>query len=138
VLALDAIVQTTAREIPADEFFTGLFETTLQRDEIVTAIRLRIPKRAGYQKMRHPASGYAVAGVMVAQFPDGVRVAVTGAGPNAFRVPAMEAALSANFTPAAIEGITVDTDELMSDVHTTSTYRAHLVSVLAKRAVATA
>jgi carbon-monoxide dehydrogenase medium subunit len=135
LLALDAVIVTTARDIAADEFFLGLFETVLARDEIVTAVRFKIPERAAYQKFRHPASGYAVAGVMVAKFADGARVGVTGAGPGPFRVPAMEEALSANFTPEAIEEVTIDADGLMSDIHCSGVYRARLVNVLARRAV---
>lgn len=135
LLALAATVVTTTREIAADEFFTGLFETVLARDEIVTAVRFRLPERAAYQKFRHPASGYAVAGVMVAKFADGVRVGVTGAGPAGFRVPAMEEALSRNFAPEAIEDIRVDPEELLGDVHCSAAYRAQLVNVLARRAV---
>lgn len=138
LLAFDATIVTTAREIAADEFFVGLFETVLARDEIVTAVRFKRPERAAYQKSRHPASGYAVAGVMVAQFADGVRVGVTGVATSAMRMPAMEEALSASFTPKAIEGIDIDPDDLMSDVHCSAAYRARLVNVLARRAVADA
>ena len=136
VVGLDATVITDRREIGADDFFTGLFETALEPGEIITAIRFLLPKRAAYQKFRHPASGYAVAGVMVADFGDAVRVAVTGAGPSAFRLAAMEKALGASFTPGALEGLNPDALELLTDMHASAEYRAHLVGVLARRAVA--
>jgi aerobic carbon-monoxide dehydrogenase medium subunit len=136
VLALDATVETSQRRIAADEFFTGLFETALEPAEIITAIRFRVPDRARYLKFPHPASGYAVVGVFVAQFGASVRIAVTGAGPNAFRVPEMEQALARNFAPEAIASIEVSPDRLMGDIHCSAEYRAHVISVLAQRAVA--
>jgi carbon-monoxide dehydrogenase medium subunit len=136
VVGLDATVETTQRRIPADEFFVALFETALEPVEIVTAVRFKIPDRAHYLKFRHPASGYAVVGVMVAQFGAKVRVAVTGAGPRAFRVEAMERALEKNFSPDAVAGIALDPAELMGDIHCSAVYRAHLITVFAKRAVA--
>src|SRR6516225_9311580 len=105
VVGLGGTVQTTRREIAADNFFTGMFETALDRTEIVTAVRLPKLRAACYQKFRNPASRYAIVGVFVARTPGGVRVAVTGAGPCVFRVPAMEAALAASFTPEAIRDI---------------------------------
>jgi carbon-monoxide dehydrogenase medium subunit len=134
VLALDAVIETTQRRIAADDFFTGLFETALAPAEIITAVRFRIPDRARYLKFPHPASGYAVVGVFVAQFGAAVRVAVTGAGPNAFRVPEMEAALARNFLPEAIASITISPDRLMGDIHCSAEYRAHVIGVLAQRA----
>ena len=136
LLALDATVETSKRRIAADDFFTGLFETALEPAEIITAIRLRVPDRARYLKFPHPASGYAVVGVFVAQFGASVRVAVTGAGPNAFRVPEMEQALAKSFTPEAIASIKIAPDRLMGDIHCSAEYRAHVISVLARRAIA--
>jgi carbon-monoxide dehydrogenase medium subunit len=134
VLGLAATIVTSAREIAADRFFLGLFETALEPGEIITAIRFPVPSRAGYAKFKAPASRYALVGVFVAKFADGVRVAVTGAGPGVFRVPPMEAALSENFDPSAIAAIRIDTDGLTSDIHAEADYRAHLVTVMAKRA----
>jgi carbon-monoxide dehydrogenase medium subunit len=136
VLGLDATIVTDRRRIAADDFFTGLFETALEPGEIIAAIRFRIPDRAEYRKFRHPASGYAVVGVMVARYGDAVRVAMTGAGPNAFRMTAMEKALAAEFSPAAIAAIAPDEGELLSDMHASAEYRAHVAGVLACRAVA--
>jgi carbon-monoxide dehydrogenase medium subunit len=136
VLGLDAVVETTERRIPADQFFTGLYSTALNPGEIVTAVRFKTPERARYMKFRHPASGFAVVGVMVAKFANAVRVAVTGAGPSVFRVSAMEAALARSFKADAIAAITIPPDELMSDIHYSAEYRAHLTGVLARRAVA--
>ncbi len=137
VLGLDAVVETTKRKIPADSFFTGLFTTALEPGEIVTGVRFKAPDKAKYMKLRHPASGFAVVGVMVAKYGSNVRVAVTGAGPSAFRVAAMEKALSANFSAKAIEGITIPHADLMSDIHFSGEYRANAVAVMARRAVAT-
>ena len=136
VVGLDAVVETTERRIPADQFFTGLYSTALNPGEIVKSVRFRIPERARYMKLRHPASGFAVVGVMVAKFANGVRVAVTGAGPSVFRVPAMETALARDFSVKAIAGLTVDPAELMSDMHYSAEYRAHVTAVMARRAVA--
>ncbi len=138
VVGLGATVETNTRSIAADEFFTGLFETALGDDELVTAVRFPIPKRAGYAKFPNPASRYAVVGVMVSEGADGVRVAVTGAGPSVFRVAEMEQALAGNFSPAAVERISVPASGLNSDIHASDEYRAHLVTVMAKRAVAAA
>ena len=135
VLALNATIKTTEREIAADDFFTGMFSTALDDGEIITQITFRKPMRAGYQKFANPASRYPMAGVFVAQTSDGIRVAVTGAGPGVFRVEAMEAALAKSFTPEAVAEIAVSADNLNSDIHASAEYRAHLVTVMAKRAV---
>lgn len=135
VLGLGATIVTSMREIAADKFFLGLFETALEPGEIITAIRFPVPLRAGYAKLKAPASRYALVGVFVAKFTDGVRVAVTGAGSGVFRVAPMEAALSGNFGPSAIAAIKIDADGLTSDIHAEADYRAHLVTVMAKRAV---
>jgi carbon-monoxide dehydrogenase medium subunit len=136
VVALGATVVTTKREIPGGDFFTGMFETALAQDEIVTAVKFPAAQAAAYQKFKNPASRYAIVGVFVARTGGGVRVAVTGAGPCVFRVPAMEAALAASFTPDAIKDIAIPEDGLNSDIHASAEYRAHLVNVMARRAVA--
>ena len=136
VLGLDATVRTDRREIRADDFFKGLFETALEEGEIITAVRFPRPEKAGYAKFPNPASRYAMVGVMVAKRGSEVRVAVTGAGPCVFRVPEMEQALAGNFTPDAVKDIKVSPDGLNSDIHGSADYRAHLVTVMARRAVA--
>lgn len=138
IVGLGATVVTTERSIAADDFFTAMFETALDEGEVIVAVRFPIPKRAGYVKFAQPASRYALVGVMVAETADGVRVGVTGAGPCAFRVPEMEQALAKDFRPDAIDGITVDDAELNEDLHASAAYRANLVSVIARRAVARA
>lgn len=135
VLGLNATVKTDRREIAADDYFKGLFETALEPGEIVLSVRFPKPERAAYSKFPNPASGYAVVGVMVAEASDGIRVAVTGAAGCAFRATAMEDALSKDFSAAALEGIAVDAADLNSDLHASSEYRAHLVGVMARRAV---
>lgn len=138
-VGLGATIVTSKREIAADDFFKGLFETALEADEIVTAVRFPKPKRAGYMKFPNPASRYAVVGVFVAETAKGMRVAVTGAGQNGvFRVKAMEDALAKSFTPDAVAKIAVPDDDLNSDIHASAEYRAHLITVMAKRAVAAA
>src|SRR3954462_8943242 len=136
IVALNATVRTNKREIAADQFFTGMFETALQPGEILTAVRFPKVAQANYQKFRNPASRYAIVGVFVAKTPSGVRVAVTGAGPCVFRVPEMEAALGRNFAADAIKDIQIPADDLNSDIHASAEYRAHLVNVMARRAVA--
>ena len=138
VLGLGATVYTNSRTIAGDDFFTGMFETALEPGELVTAVSFPVPERAAYMKFPNPASRYAVVGVMVSQGGDGVRVAVTGAGGSAFRVPEMEQALTANFAPEAVADISVSADGLNEDLHASAEYRAHLVTVMAKRAVAAA
>ena len=112
-----------------------MFETVLDENEIVLSVIFRKPKRAAYLKFPNPASRYAVAGVMVAETDDGVRVAVTGAGANAFRATALEEALTEDFSPSALDGLTVDGRDFNGDLHATPEYRAHLVMVMARRAV---
>jgi len=137
-LGLGATVKTARRSIAADDFFTGMFSTALEDGEIVTEVSFPIPERAGYAKFPNPASRYAMAGVFVAKTKNGVRVAVTGAAPCVFRVPEMEAALAKNFTPDAVAKIAVPADDMNSDIHATAEDRAHLVTEMAKRAVAAA
>jgi carbon-monoxide dehydrogenase medium subunit len=136
VVGLGATVVTTKREIAGDDFFTGLFETALGQDEIVTAVKFPKPQAAAYQKFKNPASRYAIVGVFVARTAGGVRVAVTGAGPCVFRQKDMEAALANSFTPDAIKDIVQPQDGLNTDIHASAEYRAHLVNVMARRAVA--
>jgi len=136
VLGLNATVKTDRREISADDYFRGLFETALEAEEIVLSVSFPKPKRAAYAKFPNPASRYAVVGVMVAETAAGIRVAVTGAGGCAFRVTAMEQALGENFSAEALKGIAIDADNLNSDLHASAEYRAHLVNVMARRAVA--
>lgn len=140
MLALGATIITNTREIPAEEFFTGLFETALEAGEIVVAVAFDAPAKAGYSKFPNPASRYAMAGVFVAKAGDGsVRVAVTGAGSNGvFRHAGLEAALAANWSADAAAGVDVDASDLLSDLHGSAEYRANLVKVMAKRAVAAA
>jgi aerobic carbon-monoxide dehydrogenase medium subunit len=138
VLALNATIKTNRRSIHADAFFTGMFSTALEDGEIITEVSFPVPERAGYAKFPNPASRYAMAGVFVAKTAAGVRVAVTGAGACVFRAPAMEAALGKRFSPDALAGIEIDPGELNSDIHGSAEYRANLVGVMAKRAVAAA
>jgi carbon-monoxide dehydrogenase medium subunit len=139
MLALGARIITNKREIAADDFFTGLFETALQDGELITAISFEAPEKAGYAKFPNPASRYAMTGVFVASSGGGVRVAVTGAGSDGvFRQSEMETALAANWSPSAIAAVDVDPSGLMSDLHASAEYRANLVKVMAKRAVAEA
>ena len=138
VVGLGATILTNKRKIGAGEFFKGMFETALQAGEIITSISFPIPKRAGYMKFKNPASRYAIVGVFVAETAGGVRVAVTGAGPSVFRVPEMEKALASKFSADAVANVKVAAAGLNSDLHASAEYRAHLVTVMAKRAVAQA
>jgi carbon-monoxide dehydrogenase medium subunit len=138
VLGLNATIQTNKRKIAADDFFKGLYETALGEGEMITAISFPIPKRAAYMKFRNPASRYAIVGVFVADTASGPRVAVTGAGACVFRVPEMEKALAAKFAPESVANVKIPEDGLNSDIHAKADYRAHLVTVMAKRAVAKA
>ena len=138
-LALGATITTNKRAIAADDFFQGMFTTALEADEIITSVTFPAPSAANYQKFRNPASRYAIVGVFVAKFPAGVRVAVTGAGQGGvFRHAAMEAALSANFSADAIAAVATPAADMNSDIHASAEYRAHLVGVMARRAVAAA
>jgi carbon-monoxide dehydrogenase medium subunit len=138
LVGLGATIRTDRRQIAADDFFQGLFSTALEDGEIVTAVSFPKPERAAYVKFANPASRYAMVGVFVAKTGGGVRVAVTGAGPGVFRVKAMEQALGGSFTADAIKSIAVPADNLNSDIHGSAAYRAHLVNVIARRAVAAA
>ncbi len=140
VVALDATVKTNKRSIKADDFFQGLFSTALEDGEIITEVSFPIPAKAAYSKMRHPASRFALTGVFVAKTKSGeVRVAATGASQNGvMRVPAIEAALKANWSPSAIDAVKISADGLMEDIHGSAPYRANLIKVMAQRAVASA
>ena len=135
VLALGATITTNERSIAADDFFKGMFETALKPGEVITAISFPVPEKAAYQKFPNPASRYAMVGVFVAKTSSGVRVAVTGAAPSVFRQKDMEAALGKKWAPESVDGIKQKADGLNSDIHGSSEYRAHLVGVMAKRAV---
>ncbi|GHE06200.1 carbon-monoxide dehydrogenase [Defluviimonas sp. 20V17] len=138
-LACGATIVTNSREITADDFFQGMFETALEEGEIITEVRFPIPQAANYQKFEQPASRFALTGIFVAKYPDGVRVAVTGAsGDGVFRWTEAEKALSANFSADAIAGLSVDPDGMIEDLHGSAAYRAHLVKVLTGRAVTAA
>ncbi|MGB2068348.1 MAG: FAD binding domain-containing protein [Candidatus Puniceispirillaceae bacterium] len=135
-LALGATVHTSSRDIAADDFFVGMFETALEEDEIITAVSFPKPAAAAYAKFPNPASRYAMVGVFVARG-DSVRVAITGAGEDGvFRHEGLEAALASSFAPDAVESVAVSGDEMISDMHAASDYRAHLVKEMTKRAVA--
>ncbi len=138
LVALGATVKTDKREIKADDFFKGMFETALQPGEIVTSVSFPVPEKAAYMKFPNPASRYAMVGVFVAKTKAGARVAVTGAGPAVFRQKDMEAALTKSWSPDAVAGIKQKQDGLNTDIHASAEYRAHLVTVMAKRAVAAA
>lgn len=135
VLGLGATVKTNKREVAADSFFTDMFETALDDDEIIIAIDFPIPDFANYQKFPNPASRYAIVGVFLAKFGEQVRVAVTGAGACVFRFDAAERALEKNFSATAVEHLSFDPEDLNEDLHASAAYRANLISVLTKRAV---
>jgi len=135
VLSLGATVVTNKRKLSPDEFFKGMFTTALGAGEIITAVSFPVPKRAAYTKFKNPASRFAIVGVFVADFGSSVRVAVTGAGPGVFRQTDMEKALAAKFAPESVANIKQKADGLNADLHASAEYRAHLVTVMAKRAV---
>jgi carbon-monoxide dehydrogenase medium subunit len=136
-LGLGATIKTNKKEHDADKFFKGLFETALAGDELIESISFPIPEKAGYEKFRNPASRFALVGVFVSKSKDGVRVAVTGAGESGvFRVKEMETALAKDWSAKAIEGIKVPPKNMIADLHGTAEYRAHLIGVMARRAVA--
>ena len=135
VLGLGATVVTTRRRIAADDFFTGLFSTALEDGEIVLKVEFPLPKRAAYMKFAHPASGFSLTGSFVAETAGGMRVAVNGAGPCVFRWKDAETALGKALTPAAVDALTLASDELNSDMHGDAAYRANLAKVMTRRAV---
>lgn len=135
VLALNATIVTTKREIAGDDFFLGMFSTALEEGEIIVRVVFNVPQRAAYEKFPHPASGYAMTGVFIAETKAGIRVAVTGAGPGVFRWSEAESALAKKLSPSALDALTVDPDGMNEDMHATREYRANLVKVMAKRAL---
>jgi aerobic carbon-monoxide dehydrogenase medium subunit len=135
VLALGATITTNKRKIEADDYFKGLYETALEPGELITSVAFPAPKRAAYMKFKNPASRFAIVGVFVADFGGKVRVGVTGAGPCAFRQSDMEKALTAKFAPESVANIKVKPEGLNNDLHASPEYRAHLITVMAKRAV---
>ena len=138
-LGSGATIITNARQIASDDFFEGMFTTSLEEDELITEVRFPVPEKANYQKFVQPASRFALVGVFVAKYADGVRVAVTGASDDGvFRWTEAEAALSADFTAAALEGLSIPDDGMIADLHGSAAYRAHLVGVMTGRAVAAA
>lgn len=136
VLGLGATVETDRRKIAADEFFRGLYETALEPDEIIVAVRFPLPQKAGWAKFKQPASGFSLVGVFVSQTAQGARVAVTGAKACVFRVPALEQALTREWSAKACVGVKVAVEGMNRDMHASPEYRAHLVGVLARRALA--
>ncbi len=138
-LGLGATIITNKRRIAADDFFTGMFSTALEEGEIIVRVSFPIVKKAGYEKFKHPASGFALVGVFASKRGSEIRVAVTGAGSNGvFRVPTFEEALKKRFSPKSLEGLTIPAAGMNADIHATPEYRAHLVGVIARRAVAKA
>ncbi|KIC49061.1 xanthine dehydrogenase family protein subunit M [Tateyamaria sp. ANG-S1] len=138
-LGSGATIVTNTREIAADDYFQGMFTTALDEGEIITEVRFPVPEKANYQKFVQPASRFALVGVFVAKYADGVRVAITGASNDGvFRWAEAEATLSSNFSPDAIDGLSLSGDDMISDLHGTGDYRAHLCGVMTKRAVAAA
>jgi carbon-monoxide dehydrogenase medium subunit len=135
LVGLGATVHTDRRDIAADNFFTGLYQTALAEDEVITAVSFPVPDKAGWQKFKQPASRFSIVGVFVSKGPQGVRVAVTGAGACVFRAKELEARLSGQWSAAALEGASVASTGLNSDLHGSAEYRAALIPVLAARAV---
>ena len=134
-LALNAIIHTNKRKIPADKFFKGMFETDLKKGELIESIEFEVPEKSGYAKFPNPASRYAVVGVYITKLKKEIRVAITGAGSCVFRSKELEAALSNNFSSSAIESVNISSNGLNSDIHASAEYRAHIIKVMAKKAV---
>ena len=138
-MALNAIITTNKREISADDFFTGMFDTALDEGELITSISFPIPEKAAYMKFPNPASRYALVGVFVSKLSSEVRVAVTGAGEEGvFRASNLEDALNNNFSAASLDSLTISPEGLLSDIHAQNDYRASLIVTMAKRAVTAA
>ena len=135
VLGLGATIVTNQRSIAADDFFTGMFETALEEGELILRIDFPKPEQASYVKFANPASRYATVGVFVARFTTGIRVAITGAAPSVFRAAEMEQALAENFSSESLSAISLESQDMNSDLHATAAYRSHLCTVMAKRAV---
>jgi len=134
-LALNAIIHTNKRKIQADKFFKGMFETDLRKGELIEAVEFEVPEKACYIKYPNPASRYAIVGVYVAKLKKELRVAITGAGGGVFRSKDLELALSNNFSPSTVDNVTISYKGLNSDIHASAEYRAHLIKVMAKKAV---
>ena len=134
-LALNAIIHTNSRKIPANNFFKGTFETALKKGELITSIEFEIPEKSSYAKFPNPASRYAIVGVYVAKLKKGIRVAVTGVESCVFRCKKLEDSLSSNFSPSAIDNVNISSAEFNSDIHASAEYRAHMIKVMAKKAV---
>ena len=135
-LALNAIIHTSDRKIEASKFFKGMFETALKKSELITAIEFQVPDKSCYVKFPNPASRYAIVGVYVAKYKNNVNVAITGAQSAVYRLKEFEGVLKSNFSGSAIDNIKIKSSDLNSDIHASSNYRAHLIKVLTKRAVA--
>jgi len=138
LLGLDAKIKTNTRTIAADEFFTGMFATALDPAELILEVSFAVPKRAGYLKFRNQSSLFAIVGVMVAEYAGGVRVAITGAASSVFRSTPLEQALTRSFTADAVDGVAIDTSDLVSDLQAGAEYRGHLITVMTKRVLAVA
>ena len=134
-LALNATIHTSKRKIAADKFFKGMFETELKKGELIEAIEFEVPEKSGYAKFPNPASRYAIVGVYVAKLKKEVRVAVTGAGNCVFRSKELESALSNNFSPSAIDSVNISSKGFNTDIHASADYRAHIIKVMAKKAL---
>tara|TARA_Y100000590_G_scaffold450742_1_gene590935 strand:- start:1037 stop:1822 length:786 start_codon:yes stop_codon:yes gene_type:complete len=134
-LALNATIHTTKRKIPADKFFKGMFETDLKKGELIEAIEFEVPEKSAYAKFPNPASRYALVGVYVAKLKKEVRVAITGAGNCVFRSKEIESSLSGNFSPSAIDKVSISSKGLNSDIHASAEYRAHIIKVMTRKAV---
>ncbi len=134
-MALNGIIHTNKRKISADKFFKGMFETDLKKGELIEAIEFEVPEKSAYAKYPNPASRYALVGVYVAKLKKEVRVAITGAGSSVFRSKEIESALSSNFSPSAIDNVSISSNGLNSDIHASADYRAHIIKVMARKAV---
>ena len=134
-LALNAIIHTSKRKIPADKFFKGMFETELKKGELIEEVEFEVPEKSTYSKFPNPASRYAIVGVYVAKLKKEVRVAVTGAGNCVFRSKELESTLLNNFSPSAIDNVNISSKELNSDIHASAEYRAHIIKVMTRKAV---
>ena len=134
-LALNATIHTNKRKIQADKFFKGMFETVLKKGELIEGIEFEVPEKSSYAKFPNPASRYAIVGVYVAKLKKEVRVAVTGVGSCVFRCKKLEDVLSSNFSPSAIDNVNISSEGFNSDIHASAEYRAHIIKVMAKRAV---
>jgi len=134
-LALNATIHTSKRKIPADKFFKGIFETDLKKGELIEAVEFEVPEKSSYAKFPNPASRYAIVGVYVAKLKTGVRVAVTGVESCVFRCKKLEDALSSNFSTSAIDSVNISSKGFNTDIHASAEYRAHIIKVMAKKAV---